>query len=292
MLRSMTGYGRGTRKEGGFTVTVEIRTVNHRFREIVVRGPREWLVLEDDLRRLVAEQVDRGRVDVYITVEPGQAAEGKAVLDISLAKAVKEAADRLAEELGLRDRVGMAELLAVPGMVRPEEPAVDPETGRAAAEAALREALAMLVSARSAEGQRLEQDIRRRLTVVRRLADDIRARASVVPEEYRRRLMERLREWNVDASLDEGRLTAEAALFADRASIEEELVRLASHFAQFEAAVATGGSVGRRLDFLLQEMFRELNTIGAKAPDAEITARVVDAKVVLEQLREQVQNVE
>ncbi|ATY85102.1 YicC family protein [Kyrpidia spormannii] len=292
MLKSMTGYGRGTGHGAGYTVGVEIRSVNHRFREIAIRGPREWLALEDDFRRAVAREISRGRVDVYISALPDPTVGDPAILDIALARAVKKAGDALAADLGFPDGISLRDILAIPGVVRPQEAAVDPEVARPVVQRALDAALRMLAAARRREGERLEEDARHRFSHLSRLVEEIGLLAAEVPKEYRRRLEEKMQEWNLPGVVDAGRIAVEVAMLADRASIEEEIVRLSSHLGQFEAALGSREAVGRRLDFLLQEMFREFNTIGAKAGSAEIALRVVDAKTVLEQLREQVQNVE
>lgn len=288
----MTGYGRGARDGRGFSVTVEVRALNHRFREIVVRGPREWMALEDELRRIVAGRVARGRVDVYVGVIRPDGGGRRAVLDVALARQMKEAVDSLAADLGLPESVGVGQILSLPGVVAVEEIPVDPEEGWEVVKGALEEALDMLLAVRSEEGGRLETDLVRRLGELSRLVEEIRQWAPVVREEYRRRLGERLREAVPEAAVDELRLIQEVALMAERAGIEEELVRLSSHIGQFRAALGAEEAVGRRLDFLLQEMHRELNTIGAKSGDVEISRRVVDAKTLLEQMREQVQNIE
>jgi uncharacterized protein (TIGR00255 family) len=293
MIKSMTGYGRAEATEDGYRVLVEIKAVNHRFVEVVVRTPREYMMFEDAIKKAVLEHVARGRIDVFLTVERTAEAERTIVLDEALAVKLKSAADRLAEHLGLTETISLAELLRHEGVVTVCEAESSPEELESLVLGTVREAVRGLLSMRMYEGERLANDLTLRLAKLGQLCRELEDRSPVVVEEYKIRLENRLREaLEGRGVVDEARLLTEVALFADRASIAEELVRLNSHLQQFAAILKSEEPIGRKLDFLVQEMNREVNTIGSKANDLKIAQHVVEAKSVLEQIREQVQNVE
>lgn len=293
-MRSMTGYGHDSASLGTLTFTVEMKSVNHRYSEVVCRLPREWGHAEDRLRRLVQSRVKRGRVDVAVSVERAGTAARQAVVDWPLAEAYIDAAKRLSERFG--EAVGRAptaaELLSVPGVfsLREEEAPDDAEDVLlACAERALERLMAM----RETEGRFLAADAAVKLKTIEAAVARMRAMAPSVAAAYRDRLRERIAKLlGGEAPVDEDRLSAEVAYFAERSAIDEELTRLESHAAQFAALLRETEPVGRKLDFLLQEMNREANTIGSKANDAELAAIVVDVKAELEKLREQTQNFE
>jgi uncharacterized protein (TIGR00255 family) len=293
MIKSMTGYGRAALEQDGYRLLVEIKAVNHRFTEVVVRMPREYLAFEDRMKKAVLERVARGRLDVYVTVEKTAPIAKTVVIDEDLAVSVKRAFDALAERLGLEERLPLSELLRQEGLLSVKEEAEDPERLGSLLIACTGAAADDLIRMRLDEGERLAREFAARLVKLRRIAEEIAARSPQVVEEYRNRLRERIEEaLGGTGLLDEARLLTEVAIFADRASIDEELTRLNSHFQQFEATLQAEEPVGRKLDFLVQEMNREVNTIGSKANDLEIACLVVEAKSTLEQIREQIQNVE
>ncbi|WP_238392628.1 YicC/YloC family endoribonuclease [Paenibacillus antri] len=292
MLRSMTGYGHDSRSAGNLTFTVDMRSVNHRYSEVACRLPREWSHMEDRLRRLVLARVKRGRVDVSVTVERAADAPRQAAVDWALASAYVDAARQLAERFSLSDgRPSARELLAAPGVWRVAEDAPPDDAGDRLLECA-ESALAQLVAMREAEGRYLAEDAAGKLTAVGAAVERMRALAPAVADEYRERLRERIASALGAAPVDEQRLAAEIAYFAERSAIDEELTRLGSHAAQFAELLTSGEPVGRKLDFLLQEMNREANTIGSKANHAALSALAVDVKAELEKLREQSQNFE
>ncbi|MGB8955173.1 MAG: YicC/YloC family endoribonuclease [Tumebacillaceae bacterium] len=293
MIKSMTGYGRAEAEQDGYRVLVEIKAVNHRYAEVVVRMPRDYLLFEDAMKKVVLERVSRGRLDVFLTVERIGGSGRTVVLDEELAVQVKAAADSLAARLGLGDTMKLPDLMRYPGVVTVVEEADDPARLEALLLGCTRAAVDSLLSMRQREGERLTAEFTARLGKMRTIVEEIAARSPLVVADYRERLHRRLQEALESAvQIEEARLLTEVALFVDRASIDEELVRLASHFEQFAATLDVEEPVGRKLDFLIQEMNREVNTIGSKANDLRISAQVVEAKSVLEQIREQIQNVE
>ncbi len=291
MVRSMTGYGRGEAIVNDCHVVVELKAVNHRYQEVVFRLPRVLTPLEERLRRLVRERVLRGRVEGVLSVGAGGRRIQQVRVEPALAEAYYRGIQELKGLLQLNGRVGLEHLIALPGVLSLEEEA-DVEAWWPAAERAATLAVDSLVAAKEAEGVRLAEDIRRRIQHVGRLGEEIAARAPVVVEEYRTRLTRRLREWLEGGVIDDNRLAAEVAIFAERSDVTEETVRLRSHITQFLATMEGQGPVGRQLDFLLQEMLREVNTVGAKAGDLAIRRAVLLAKGELERIREQVQNIE
>jgi uncharacterized protein (TIGR00255 family) len=286
-VRSMTGYGRGVAEQDGRRATVEVRSVNHRFLDLKLRGTPVPPALEEQIAARVRASIERGAVTVSVhVVAPGEAS---ARIDPDAAGRAYDMLSALAIRIGVGPP-DLALVLAQPGVVVAAEPAGDDPDPRALA--ALDAALAQLDRMRTTEGGALAAELRARLDELAALRTAIAGLAAAVPAQLARRLAERVRRLLEDAELDPGRLAQEAAVLADRADVTEELVRLASHVDQARALVEAPGAVGRRLDFLVQEIGRELNTIGSKSASAEISTAVVDAKAVLEKVREQAQNVE
>ncbi|MDR7593613.1 MAG: YicC/YloC family endoribonuclease [Armatimonadota bacterium] len=292
----MTGYGAAEPSADGGRWWVEVRSTNHRFLEVVVRLPRELGALEDRVRAAVAERVRRGRVEVLVREDSGLRPR-EAVVDTELARRYADALERLRRELGLAEPVTLGALLALPEVVRLEEARPDPEATWEALHPVLQRALERLVDMRTKEGGRLAADLRDRLARLESWVERVAQRAEELPRAYAQRLRQRvaelLRSLEVDQPPDEARLALEVAAFADRCDVREELVRLRSHLEEARALLeGPDGSVGRKLEFLLQEMQREVNTVGSKAADLEVTRAVVEMKSELEAIREQVQNVE
>lgn len=292
LLRSMTGYGMGTHTCDARSVKVEVRTVNHRFLDVSIRLPTGYLALEDRLRALVAAKLSRGRVEMFVAVEE-MAAEGRSVtLDVGLLRGYVAALAEAERYAPVEGRLSPSTLLSVPELFRTTEVAIDAQGAADGVLAATTAALSRLLHTREVEGQRLGLDISQRIEEFSLHIAAIAERAPGVVKAYRERMAHQLAEWGVAAVLDTDRIATEVALFADRANIDEEVVRARSHIEGFRAACAEGAGVGRKLDFIVQEMHREVNTIGSKANDAVISRHVVDAKACLEKIREQVQNVE
>lgn len=273
-------------------VTVEIKSVNHRYNEIQVKMPRKYTYLEDKARRYVAGALSRGKVDVFIKVE-GRSDSDKAMnIDKQMAVKYHSKILDLAEELNIPMDLGISALIQMPGVMAIDESDEEMEAVWAEMKPGIDDAMTQLLAMRQIEGEKLAADFKERLDYLETLRRQLLERSPAVVDNYRERLRSRIKELLEDDAVDENRIAVETALFADRASINEELVRLDSHIHQFHSMLKDKQAVGRKLDFLCQEMNREVNTTGSKANDLEITHIVVEMKSELEKLREQVQNVE
>ena len=290
-MQSMTGYGRARSCRDGREITIELKTVNHRFLDLSFRIPKNLAFLEDPLRsRINASGLRRGHVDVFVTYANTRTDAREVRLDGALLEAFSQAlADAQVALKPYGRMMSAAEVLTLSGALSIAQAEEDAEAVTELAAEAFDAALDKLMDMRAQEGEHLGADLLGNLEELSALVRGIAARAPEVPREYRQRLMARLEEWQVN--VDPQRVAQEVALMADHCAIDEELSRLESHIAQFRSSVENGTEVGRKLDFLLQEMNREVNTIGSKASDAEISGCVVNAKCVVEKLREQVQNV-
>jgi uncharacterized protein (TIGR00255 family) len=291
MIRSMTGFGTGRAAHGGEEVHVEARSVNHKFCEVKVRLPREITVLELEISRQVKDRLARGGVDVTVRRSGSRPAIAPRV-DAALAAEYARAFEEIRDRLGLPGAVGLADVLAAEGVVVLEERAIAAEAARAAVSEALGQALAELVAMRTREGEALARDIDGRLAQLSALADQVERLVPATIEHYRARLQDRVQELMRGHPVDQGRLAQEVALFADRMDVAEEVTRLRSHLQQMRALIRGDEPVGRKMEFLVQEMHREANTIGSKSQSADISALVVALKAEIERMREQVQNVE
>nr|WP_018084928.1 YicC/YloC family endoribonuclease [Desulfurispora thermophila] len=294
MPYSMTGYGRGESAGCGKKFVVELKTVNHRYVEVHLRFPRNFnsLVLEERARKLILQTVARGRVDGFITVEDIGEKNAAVQVDKELAAAYYKAMRETLTELGISSSIEPEHLFSRPGVLSLVEPEVDAEELWGVLESALRDALQQLLDMRRTEGEKLQADLLQRLQLVENYTREIEVRSPLVVDEYRQRLVQRLAEIIPDNMPDQQRLMQEVAMYAERCSITEELVRLFSHLEQARVILGQPGAVGRKMDFLLQEMNREVNTIGSKSSDLQISRTVVEIKSELEKIREQVQNLE
>lgn len=292
MIKSMTGYGKAESAYGAGRITVELRCVNHRYGEVTVKLPRVLLQFENEIKKRVAEKLSRGKIDVFIQLE-GAVALGVPTANLPLARGYHKAFTSIAEALGLAEPVSLALIAAQRDVIsiaaEPEAPLEEiPQELVAAVDEALRKVDEMRVF----EGESLMADFRKRRETLAELIGRVSARSPQVVAEYAERLKERIGQLTSESGLPEERLALEVALLADKCDITEELVRLESHLRQFDETLLRGEPVGRKLDFLLQEINREVNTIGSKANDAQIAANVVELKAELEKIREQVQNIE
>lgn len=292
MIKSMTGYGKAESGYGAGRITVELRCVNHRYGEVTVKLPRVLLQFENEIKKRVAEKLSRGKIDVFIQLE-GALALGVPTPNLPLARGYHKAFTSIAEALGLADQVSLALIATQRDVIsiaaEPEAPIEEiPQELVAAVDEALRKVDEMRVF----EGESLMADFRKRRETLADYIGRVSARSPQVVAEYAERLKERIGQLTSDSGLPEERLALEVALLADKCDITEELVRLESHLRQFDETLTRGEPVGRKLDFLLQEINREVNTIGSKANDAQIAANVVELKAELEKIREQVQNIE
>jgi uncharacterized protein (TIGR00255 family) len=291
----MTGYGRGEGEVGGRRLTVEVKAVNHRFLNFFSKLPSDLQRFEADVLTLVKTHLQRGQISVFATWNGNGGGEAPAVaVSLAGARQAVEALRRVARELALPGEVTLDHLLAFPALFTAGVEALDPEELWKAAGAIFEAALRSVDELRLREGQDLAADIRARLTTIRELGGQVELRRPEVVTEYKARLARRVEELasGVPGDVARDRVAVEVAIFADRSDVDEELVRLRSHLDKAGELLDAGGAVGRKLDFLLQELNRETNTIGSKACDAEMSRVVVEMKAELEKIREQVQNLE
>ncbi|WDH81435.1 YicC/YloC family endoribonuclease [Paenibacillus urinalis] len=296
MSFSMTGYGQYLLSYGGYKVQLEVKSVNHRYCEVVFRMPREWSRFEDGLRRMVQRKLARGRIDVFITRELDDSGSSGTVLNKQMAAAYLEASRELESSFGMKGNLTISEMLQLPGvLVSSEEMSnlsvFEDENWETALQEGLALALDELLDMRSREGNHLAADLKSRILSLQAHHAAMVQLAPAVVTEYRSKLRQRLSEIS-DAPFDEHRFGMEIAIFADRSNIDEELTRLSSHMAQCEELLTVREPIGRKLDFLIQEMNREVNTIGTKAHHLGLVNRVVEMKAELEKIREQAANLE
>ncbi len=293
-MKSMTGYGRGECTAKGARITVELNSVNRKQAEVSLSVPSELESIEPDLRDLILASVSRGRVSGRVVLQYTGASRASAVaVNETQAKAYRRELSKLAKSLEIPDNLSLDSFLRLPGVLESAQPTLDAKAFRAPVKSALGQALEGLLSMREKEGGNLGRDLAKRLAKLRRIVKRVAKLAPDVLKHHRERLIERLKKTNVDVpDMDDDRLLREIVYYTDRTDITEELTRLGSHFVQLEECLSDVVPVGRKLDFLAQEMFREINTIGSKANDANISSEVVTLKTELEKIREQVQNVE
>ncbi len=291
MIRSMTGFGAGRAAEGDEEIDVEARSVNHKFCEVKARLPRELSALEIEVTRTVKDRLARGGVDVTVRRAATRSSLVPRV-DVALAEEYARAFRELRGRIGLAGDVALADLIAAEGVVRLDERPVDPDAVRRAVLGAVEQALTALTAMREREGAALARDLESRLATIEAIVAQVAELAPTSIEHYRTRLQERVSEVARGFTLDPARLAQEVALFADRMDVSEELTRMGSHVAQVRALLAGREPAGRKMEFVVQEMHREANTIGSKSQSAAISAAVVALKAEIERMREQVQNVE
>ncbi|HWQ61829.1 MAG TPA: YicC/YloC family endoribonuclease [Negativicutes bacterium] len=294
MLKSMTGFGRGEYLDAEYRFVAEVKAVNHRYNEIVIRMPKNLGSLEDKIRKTVAGTLQRGRIDVFVAVDEYGEKNRAVRVDKDLAIAYHKALKELGELLDAPNGNDANHIARYPDVLRVEETATDVEGLWPKMQAALEAAVQNLMAMRLAEGANIEQDMVARIDAIAGHVAFVGERAPQVLSEYREKLLGRMRDLlaAVGAEPDEGRLLQEAAMYADRISITEELVRLQSHLKQFKVTLTSGEAVGRKLDFIVQEMNRETNTIASKANDFAVANVVVEIKSEIEKVREQIQNIE
>ncbi len=289
----MTAYGRGEFRLEETLFIAEIRSLNHRHLDIILRIPKKFLLLEKDLKSLIASRIRRGRIEVFIEMQSqGGDTPYDLELNVPLAKSYLEIFNQLAEQLGLDQEIQIESLWQMKDVIITKPAEVDMEQVKHGLQEALIQALDPLEAMRAREGEAIEADFQKRLALLAQYLDDVEKRAPELVEEYRNRLKDNLDRMLKDVAVDESRLVQEIALFADKSDITEEIVRTRSHLGQFREYMSEDDTVGRRLDFLIQEINREVNTIGSKTPDPFASKVVVEMKAELEKLREQVQNVE
>jgi uncharacterized protein (TIGR00255 family) len=288
----MTGYGRGETDHAGTKFTVELNSVNRKQSDVVVNLPRDLVELEPRIRQTINENISRGRTSATVSLHSGANGARKLALNTELARSYHEAMRALQNELNAPGEITIATILQAPGVMRFPEEALNPEDTWPAVEGALRAALADLIKMREREGKHLAKDLIHRLKAIRKKLKEVRILHPDVVKRYRTVLLDRIQKAGLPLANEDERVLKEITFFADRADVSEELTRLDSHLAQFAHHLRSKEPVGRTLEFITQEIFRELNTLGAKANDAPISQRVIGCKAELEKIREQVQNLE
>ena len=292
LIKSMTGYGRAVETVNGREFTVELRSVNNRYLDCSVKLPRLLSFAEDAVKQAVKASVSRGKVDVFITVKSETAEDTTVSLNKAVVEGYLAAMRQMVDEFGVHDNISVATLSRMPEVFTVEKPEVDEEQLLSDLLSVVNAALASYDAMRSTEGAALDADLRSRGNTIRELVAQVEQGNAQTVIDYRARLEAKLREVLENTSIDESRILTEAAIFADKVAVDEETVRLRSHLDQMDTMLTAGGAVGRKLDFLLQEMNRESNTIGSKCTDVKLARIVVDIKAELEKIREQTQNIE
>ena len=292
MIKSMTGYGRAVATVNGREFTVELRSVNNRYLDCTVKLPRSLSFAEDAVKQAVKASVSRGKVDVFISLKSESADDTTITLNKAILEGYLTAMRQMVADFEIKDDISVSTVARLPEVFSVEKPQVDEEQLMQDLMSVVQQALAGYDAMRCAEGQALDADLRSRGETILAFVAQVEQGNAQTVIDYRTRLEAKLREVLSSTNIDESRILTEAAIFADKVAVDEETVRLRSHLAQMNEMLTTGGAVGRKLDFLLQEMNREANTIGSKCTDVRLARIVVDIKAELEKIREQTQNVE
>lgn len=293
MIKSMTGYGKGEAENGLFRLKVELKSVNHRYLDINIKLPRYLIYLEEKIKKVIKENLSRGKIDVFINLDFINQSSIDVKVDVPLANSFKQALDSLITELGIDDKVRLSNILQISDVIKTEKKDLDEDLTWETLQSAVEDALASISQMREYEGEQLKNDILLKLNEIELLINKIELRAPLVVEEYRNKLNERIKTLMDDSNfVDYDRLALEVAIISDKSSIDEEIIRLGSHVNQFRDILNQNSAVGRKLDFLIQEFNREINTIGSKSSDSDIVNSVVDLKSAVEKIREQIQNIE
>lgn len=292
MVKSMTGYGGSRQIINNREISVEIRSVNHRYFELNCRTPREMGFLEEKIKSVVKQRVFRGKVDIYVNIGADETEQSVVTINHSLAAGYVAALRELAVKYDLSDDISVSSVARYGDIFKVTKPLADEDEIWENVKLVLDEAVENFVQMRQQEGEKLYADVMSRCRTILELVEKVEERSPQTVVEYRNKLTERMNEILSTVAVDEQRIITEAAIFADKVAVAEETVRLRSHFEQFESILNAEGSVGRKIDFILQEMNREANTIGSKVQDAQLAHIVVDIKAELEKIREQIQNIE
>ena len=292
MVKSMTGYGRAVETVNGREFTVEIRSVNNRYLDCTVKLPRSFSFAEEAVKAAVKTAVSRGKVDVYISVRSETEADVQVTLNKPVLEGYLAAMRQMVEEYGVKDDISVSVLSRMNDIFVVDKPKADEDQLKADLLSVVDKALMAYDAMRVTEGLALENDLRSRANTILELVAQVEEQNPKTVSEYRKRLEEKMREVLESKSIDESRILTEAAIFADKVAVDEETVRLRSHLEQMDEMLSGNGGIGRKLDFLLQEMNREANTTGSKCSDVKVARIVVDIKAELEKIREQTQNIE
>lgn len=288
----MTGYGRNEVVINGKKITCEIKSVNHRYSDYNIKVPRSYGFMEDRARTYVSGYISRGKVDVYISVESYDGADKTIKLNCELAKSYIEALRELRDEFGVKDDISVSSVARYSDIFKTEKLEEDEDELWKDVEAAMAPMMEQFVAMREREGERIEKDLCQRVEYMKTLCEKIDKRSPETVKEYQDKLYAKIKEVLDDRTIDEARVLTEVAIFADKVAVNEEIVRLGSHFKEFYEIISKNEPAGRKLDFLIQEINREVNTTGSKCNDIEIAKIVVELKGEIEKLREQIQNIE
>lgn len=292
MIKSMTGFGRGHSILNGRDITVEIRAVNHRYFEFNSRLPRSIGFAEERLKSMLQEHIHRGKVEVSVLLSSVEQADEKIIINREIVRDYVEALRSVREEFSLQDDLSLSDIMRMPDAFTVVKTETDEEQLWLDIKATAEEAMAHFLAMREAEGERMKQDILSRLAKIEEWVGEIEKASPQLVADYRKRLYDKMSDVLDSVNIDESRILLEAGIFSEKTAVDEETVRLHSHIAQFRSMLEGGGQVGRKLDFLVQEMNRETNTIGSKVQDIRVTGIVVDQKSEIEKIREQIQNIE
>ncbi len=291
-MLSMTGYGRGSRIEDGRDLTIELKSVNHRFLDLAFRMPRTFAYLEDTLRGVLQSRLSRGHVDVFVTYKNLREDSKSVTVDTALLRAYMDAYNTISEISGMENNVRPTNFATLPDVLRVDEADEDQDALKDLAIKCLNDAIDQILAMREKEGKRMGDDVFMRLNNIETMTAQVRERAPFVVEEYREKLTQKVAEILDGQEIDLNRITQEVAMFTDRVNIDEEIARMNSHLKGMRDAMASSEPIGRRLDFIVQEMNREANTMGSKASDITLVNLVVNLKSEIEKIREQIQNIE
>ncbi len=292
-IRSMTGYGKGEYNDGVRNIIAEIKTINNRYSDINIKTPRHLRFYEDNIRKLVKNSISRGRIDVYLNIEYISESDTVIAPNLTLAKQYKNAISEIKEVLQLNDDVRLDTIIKFQDVLVAKENSEDENELRICVENSIKNAIEKLLSMRENEGEQLKNDVLSGVEKIKILSKEIKTYSSTLVQEYKDKLENRINELlGSKYELDENRLYNEIVFYSDKSDINEELIRLDSHILQLENTLNDGGAVGRKLDFIIQEANREINTIGSKIGNLDVTKNVIEVKNILEKIREQVQNIE
>lgn len=292
MIKSMTGFGRAQQTIQGMLITVEVKSVNHRYFEFTAKVPRSYIFLEENLKALFSTAVSRGKVECYVTIEQLEEHNAQVAVDTALAKGYLDAIHTLAETFNLKDEVSAFSLSRLPDVITLHKAPEEEDKIWSAVEVVAKEALEHFIEMRQVEGEKLKADVLSRADTILDHVAFIEKRSPETVREYNEKLKARMEELLNGATVDEQRLLTEAAIYADKVAVDEETVRLRSHISQLRSFMEANEPIGRKLDFLVQEINREANTTGSKAQDVDIAKRVISIKAEVEKIREQIQNIE
>ena len=293
MIRSMTSFGRSSSEEGKKRFfTVEMKSVNSRYLDVNIRMPKTLISLEEEIRKMISNSLNRGKVDVFINLKNYNDGSGVPKVDINLAKGYFDCLKEIEEKLGIKNDVSVMQIARFPEVITVVEEEDKIEEIWEEIKPLIKDSLDMMVAMREVEGNKLKEDILSKISVIEQLVSKVEEFADTIPKAFKIKLEERLKELLGNVDIDENRVAMEVCMLADKATIDEEIIRLRSHINQVRETLNLNEPVGRKLDFIVQEMNRETNTIGSKSSDIQMTNIVIDIKNILEKIREQVQNIE